>query len=103
MQTFEIFVPSSHSFIVQYHGKPVENYRSLEEEAHQAVEPLIRERWQAYWRRLVIEGVQHLTQQESLDQLMRGAWIPDMYYPCPDHLAEKAIMPGQDLAIVKVS
>jgi hypothetical protein len=89
---FEIFVPSSSTFIVTCNGRKVENYRALMEEARRSVEPLIRERWENFWNRL-IEIAHCRMHAASLKQLMTGVLSPEMYYPCPPELAEKAIVP----------
>jgi hypothetical protein len=92
---FEIFVPSSRTFLVYCNGKEVSNWRELQKEAQKAAIPQIGERWSAYWQDTVEYGVKLLADPSGyvpLDALMRAPIWPDMYYECPEELAAKAVL-----------
>ena len=86
-----IFVPSSGTFIVKINGKQATNWRDLEAEARDAIEPMIRRRWQRHWQN-VMKGAHKALQAETLDGLMDVlvGLSPSMEYPCPPELAAKA-------------
>jgi hypothetical protein len=91
---FEIFVPSSRTFLVYCNGKEVKNWRELEAEARQAAEPQILDRWEEYWVRLLarFEAWKEEPEKVTLDEFMWVPTSPNMYYECPEELAAKAVL-----------
>ncbi|HEY4388087.1 MAG TPA: hypothetical protein VGN34_26870 [Ktedonobacteraceae bacterium] len=88
---FEIYVPSSRTFLVTCNGKEVSNWRELQQEARAVAEPAIRERWLAHWQKAVVTA--NIAQQaEKLEDMMPLLLSPNMYYECPAELAAKAIL-----------
>jgi hypothetical protein len=96
---FQIFVPSHDTYIVKYRGTKVANWNALQEDAGRAVIPMIRERWNHYWRDMALEAAQHIMKQESNDESLNDLMdsgihtTPWMDYLCPKWLAEKAVLP----------
>lgn len=89
---FYIRVPSSRVFLVMCDGQEAKNWRELMNEARQATEPELRQRWQEYRQREMLTAVMAIEPGASLDDVMGFVCSPNMEYPCPDELAAKAIV-----------
>jgi len=88
---YEIYTPSPGAFLVCANGRVVENWRELQEAARQAAEPAVVARWQAHWQH-VLNIVSQSMYAKDLPTLMTYIYTPDMYFPCPDDLAARAIV-----------
>ncbi len=88
----QIFVPAPTTFMVRIkiHGtwRPVLNWHELQDEARQAAEPELRERWRVHQKKLVIDAI-HALETDSIEALMKVATSPSMCYACPPELAAK--------------
>jgi hypothetical protein len=89
MDNYEIYVPSAHVYIVQHNKHMVPGWMELQEQARQETEPLVRERWQAYWLK-VAQYAASLYNEADLFRLMTTVQTPGMYYPCSPELAARA-------------
>jgi hypothetical protein len=91
---FEIFVPSSRTFLVYCNGRQVKNWRDLMADAQAAAEPQIVERWGEYWEKLLsrFEAWRDAPEKVTLDEYMWVPTSPNMYYECPPEIAAKAVL-----------
>jgi hypothetical protein len=87
---YEVFVPSAGAYLVHVDGHEAANWRELEAEARKVTEPLVRERWLAYWKKAVLSALA-AHQADDLRDIMKSALPPSPYYPCPLELGSKAV------------
>lgn len=89
-QRIYIHVPSSRTFLVTCNGQTAINWRELEQEARQSIEPTLRKRWQEYRQRIAMSTEQAQAPDATLDEVMQYVCSPEMEYVCPPELAAKA-------------
>ena len=87
---YEIYVPSAGAYLVHIDGKEAANWRELEAEARKTAEPLVRERWLAYWKKAALSALAAHAASDLRD-IMKAASSPSPYYPCPPELGNKAV------------